>query len=118
MEIAVRIEPNGRAYITKNLLPEIDYTLPPYNFTIITIDEKYADCEGSDFNGLEFSVEKYNARKIRETNLPIILQLKQNLANTDYQAIKYAEGRMTAEEYAPIGEQRQAWRDEINRLEQ
>ena len=47
-----------------------------------------------------------------------LLQLKQNLANTDYQAIKFAEGRMTAEEYAPIGEQRQQWRDEINRLEQ
>ena len=50
-------------------------------------------------------------------NEKTILQLKQNLANTDYQAIKYAEGRMTEEEYAPIGEQRQQWRDEINRLE-
>lgn len=46
------------------------------------------------------------------------LKLKELLASTDYQAIKFAEGRMTAEEYAPIGEQRQAWRDEINRLEQ
>jgi len=52
-----------------------------------------------------------------ELNTQRIAELKQNLANTDYQAIKYAEGRMTAEEYAPIGEQRQAWRDEINRLE-
>lgn len=118
MKIAVRIEPNGSTYIDKNLRPEIDYTKPPYNFTIKTIDDKYSDCNDNDFDGLEFSVEKYNARKIREINEPIIAQLKQNLDNTDYQAIKFAEGRMTAEKYAPIGEQRQAWRDEINRLEQ
>ena len=46
-----------------------------------------------------------------------INELKQKLAQTDYQAIKYAEGRMSGAEYAPIGEQRQAWRDEINNLE-
>lgn len=43
--------------------------------------------------------------------------LKLNLANTDYQAIKYAEGFITDDEYAPIKAQRQAWRDEINALE-
>lgn len=43
--------------------------------------------------------------------------LKQQLADTDYQAIKYAEGQLSDEEYAPIREQRQAWRDEINKLE-
>lgn len=118
MKIAIRTEPDGSTYIDKHLKAEIDYTKPPYNFTIKTIDDKYSDCVGSDFDGLEFSVEKYSARKTRKTNEPIIAQLKQNLANTDYQAIKFAEGRMTAEEYAPIGEQRQQWRDEINRLEQ
>lgn len=46
-----------------------------------------------------------------------IISLKQNLADTDYQAIKYAEGLLTLDEYEPIREQRQAWRDEINRLE-
>ena len=46
-----------------------------------------------------------------------ILALKQQLKNTDYQAIKYAEGLLTEEEYAPIKANRQAWRDEINRLE-
>ena len=117
MEIAVRIDPNGRTYIDKNLRPEIDYTKPPYNFTIKTIDDQYSDCEGSDFDGLEFSVEKYNARKKRETNEPIILQLKQNLAQTDYQAIKYSEGELTTEEYESIKQQRREWRAEINRLE-
>ena len=46
-----------------------------------------------------------------------IRELKLLLSSTDYQAIKYAEGRLSEQEYAPIGEQRQAWRDELNRLE-
>ena len=47
-----------------------------------------------------------------------INQLKRNLADTDYKAIKYAEGFISEEEYAPIKAQRQEWREEINRLEQ
>lgn len=43
--------------------------------------------------------------------------LKRQLSATDYKAIKFAEGVMTEEEYAPIRTQRQAWRDEINLLE-
>lgn len=43
--------------------------------------------------------------------------LKAKLAETDYKAIKYAEGEITEEEYAPIREERRAWRDEINELE-
>lgn len=46
-----------------------------------------------------------------------ILQLKQLLSSTDYQAIKYAEGELSASEYAPIKKQRKAWREEINQLE-
>jgi len=44
--------------------------------------------------------------------------LKQKLAATDYKAIKFAEGLLNEEEYAPIRTERQAWRDEINELEQ
>lgn len=47
-----------------------------------------------------------------------IADLKAKLSNTDYQAIKYAEGALTAEEYAPIKAQRQEWRDRINALEE
>ena len=46
-----------------------------------------------------------------------IEMLKAELASTDYKAIKYAEGWLTEEEYAPIKAQRQAIRDEINALE-
>lgn len=46
-----------------------------------------------------------------------IFELKKNLSNTDYKAIKYAEGLISEEEYAEIKASRQAWRDEINELE-
>lgn len=45
-----------------------------------------------------------------------IVILKKKLEQTDYQAIKYAEGLISEEDYAPIKAQRQAWRDEINNL--
>lgn len=44
--------------------------------------------------------------------------LKCKLKDSDYKAIKYAEGILTEEEYAPIKAERQALREEINRLEQ
>ena len=43
--------------------------------------------------------------------------LKFKLQKTDYKAIKYAEGLLTEEEYAQTKAERQAMRDEINRLE-
>ena len=45
-----------------------------------------------------------------------ISMLKAKLAASDYQAIKYAEGHFTDEEYAPIKAKRQAWRNRINEL--
>lgn len=67
-----------------------------------------------------------NAKKTREFVPPTedelrlirITELKQNLANTDYVASKIAEGSATREEYADVIAQRQAWRAEINSLEQ
>ena len=46
-----------------------------------------------------------------------ITQLKDNLAETDYVAIKIAEGAATADDYADVLAQRQEWRDRINALE-
>ena len=46
-----------------------------------------------------------------------IVELKQQLADTDYKAIKFAEGLISEEDYAPIKKQRQQWRNEINLLE-
>lgn len=46
-----------------------------------------------------------------------IERLKEQLAATDYKAIKHAEGWLTTEEYAPTKAQRQQWRERINELE-
>lgn len=44
-------------------------------------------------------------------------ELKRKLSDTDYKAIKYAEGFLTEEEYKETKAQRQMWRDRINELE-
>lgn len=57
---------------------------------------------------IEYTAEEKAQRRITE--------LKNLLQSTDYQAIKYAEGQTSAEDYEPMKKQRQEWRDEINRL--
>jgi len=52
----------------------------------------------------------------REATLRIA-ELKKLLADSDYQAIKYAEGLISASEYVPIKAKREMWRKEINDLE-
>ena len=47
-----------------------------------------------------------------------IAELKKNLSDTDYEAIKFGEGAMTEEEYAPYKPQRAEWRARINELEE
>lgn len=46
-----------------------------------------------------------------------ISELKAKLAQTDYQAIKFAEGWITADDYAPTKALRNSWRARINELE-
>ena len=46
-----------------------------------------------------------------------ISALKQLLANSDYQALKHADGELSNEEYAEMKEKRQQWRDRINELQ-
>ena len=46
-----------------------------------------------------------------------IAELKANLRETDYKAIKFAEGLISEADYAEVKAQRQAWRDRINELE-
>ncbi len=54
----------------------------------------------------------------KELAIREMVELRQKLQETDYQAIKYAEGAISAEEYAPIKAMRQEWRDRINELEE
>lgn len=46
-----------------------------------------------------------------------IAELKNQLAATDYKALKFMEGWLSAEEYEPVKAERQAIRDKINALE-
>ncbi len=47
-----------------------------------------------------------------------IKSLKQLLKNTDYKAIKFAEGELSADEYEGVKMKRRAWRARINELEE
>ena len=57
------------------------------------------------------------AREQQRANRQKIAELKENLTRTTTEAIMYAEGILTEEQYAPIKAQRQAWQDEINALQ-
>jgi hypothetical protein len=73
-----------------------------------------------DYNGIvrEMTAEEITEMVAFEQNPEQRIEmLKNELAATDYKAIKYAEGWLTEEEYAPIKAQRQLIRDEINILE-
>lgn len=80
-----------------------------------------ADVQISDVNGWTYRKEVCPMRTPediqREEYAAEIRTLKQSLAETDYKAIKYAEGVMADEDYQATGIQRQAWRRRINELE-
>ena len=81
--------------------------------------ENYIQITEEEFNELT-KVEEYIPTKeeiAKQEKLNRISELKKLLSSTDYQAIKYAEGLITEEEYLPIKNQRQVWRNEINELE-
>lgn len=63
------------------------------------------------------TIEELHKDDIQAINSEIN-ELKKKLFDTDYKAIKYSEGLLTDKEYAEVKAQRQAWRDEINRLEE
>ena len=88
MIIAIRKEPNGSLYMDKEiysrtqevqdeqgnitiqpLFSDKELAQPPYNYIKVEIDDKYSNCQASDFNdNLTFSIEKYNARKQKQDN--------------------------------------------------
>ena len=71
-----------------------------------------------DVDGVPTAVDLYTESELAiAANKKRINELKAFLKATDYQAIKYAEGEMPYEEYAPVRELRKGWRKEINDLE-
>lgn len=87
------------------------------NLKTLYKEEGFTEITEEEFNQLEQErLSKQPDIKIKEKQQRIA-ELKSLLASTDYQAIKFAEGALSAEEYADMKAQRQAWRDEINSLE-
>jgi hypothetical protein len=67
--------------------------------------------------GGKIVIGKTGAEKQAEQNAGRILVLKRQLAETDYIAVKIAEGAAAASDYAARLAERQAWRTEIGLLE-
>ena len=56
--------PRNKMGSTNRVYTDEELAQPPYNYTKVEIDDKYSDCQSSDFDeDLSFNVEKYNARK-------------------------------------------------------
>lgn len=81
-------------------------------------DEQFeaAGCLARLVNG-SIVIGKTDAEKQAQENADRIRVLKDCLAQTDYVAVKIAEGAATKAEYAERLAERQAWRSEIQALE-
>ena len=79
------------------------------------------DTQQSDINGWTYRKEvcpmKTETDLLKDQYRLEIQQLKKQLSDTDYKAIKYAEGQISEEDYASVRELRQGYRDRINYLE-
>lgn len=79
------------------------------------------DTQQSDINGWTYRKEvcpmKTEQDLLKDQYHLEIQQLKKQLSDTDYKAIKYAEGQISESEYSAIRELRQGYRDRINELE-
>ena len=71
-----------------------------------------------DMDGVPTAVDLYTESELAiAANKKRISELKALLKATDYQAIKYAEGFISEEDYLPIKQARQEYRNQINELE-
>ena len=85
--------------------------------------EDYTKCFTDDLKAVidyvktgEELIREETERKNEELRFQIY-ELKAQLSATDYKTLKYAEGELTAEEYAETKELRKGLREQINKLE-
>jgi hypothetical protein len=80
-----------------------------------------SDTQQSDINGWTYRKElcpmKTEQDLLKDQYRLEITQLKKQLSDTDYKAIKFAEGQISEDEYSVIKAERQGYRDRINYLE-
>ena len=97
--------------------PEIAYIRGYFENSIPESDLEVSDVDGRTY--LKNKCPHKTQEMIdRENAIQEISQLKKQLSDTDYKAIKYAEGQLTEEEYSPTRTQRAAWRARINKLQE
>ena len=79
------------------------------------------DTQQSDINGWTYRKElcpmKTEEDLLKDQYRLEITQLKKQLSDTDYKAIKFAEGQISEDEYSEIKYERQGYRNRINYLE-
>lgn len=69
------------------------------------------------FNGEDWEYQEKPKPSHNDLIMAQINELKEKLFDTDYKAIKYAEGWYSDEEYLEVKQQRETWRAEIRELE-
>lgn len=90
----------------------IDIETVPENFEKLFMPNRYIYESGLITEDPDFIPSVDNTALLNR-----IGELKAELGATDYKALKYMEGWLTEEEYAPVKAQRQEFRDKINELE-
>lgn len=98
--------PETYDFIFVDTLPEYDF----YRQKLLVKDESLI------VENLNLTPEQ-EKQIIKIETLSEIEKLKEFLNNTDYKALKFIDGALSEEEYAPIREERQKARDKINELE-
>lgn len=111
--VALRGKPNT-IELTDEEFAQIGVTKRFENGVLIDIPQ--AELETMRLARLEYEQQLQKQAEIDEIQRKID-ETKAKLSQTDYQAIKYAEGFISETDYAQMKALRQAYRDEINRLE-
>lgn len=68
-------------------------------------------------NLIPISITEERVDLRQKNNFELVQEYKQKLRETDYKAIKYAEGLISETDYAPIKAERENYRKAINSLE-
>lgn len=79
------------------------------------VNGQVVECTPEEIAVME--AERIAYESSREYKSQKIDDLKIQLSSTDYKAIKFAEGWLSEEEFAPVRAERQALRNQINALE-
>lgn len=100
----------------------IDESNTLVGYTEIPFDETKPYIEVENSIALHVGLDKIINRKLVSAEAIVskqnrILELKNLLEKSDYLCLKFTDGAISEEEYAPIRLQRQKYRDEINQLE-